>query len=363
MSDLLDFQPARRPAHPSRRLPKPVGLAVVFVVLLAVIGGIALGGKALVGSFTGVPDYKGAGAGAVVVQILVGQSAGAIGATLAGKDVVKSAKAFRRAAAAEPRSLGLQPGYYSLRARMSAQAALLLLLDPTARLRGRVVLPEGMPLANALDLIAKGTQVSIADLKSAAANPAGLGLPGYAKGQLEGFLFPATYDVEPGTSAVQVLSRMVQRYGDAAAEVDLVAGAARLGRTPYEVLIVASLIEKETAFAGDRAKVARVVYNRLRLDMRLQFDSTLNYVRAERTARLTIKDLAVESPYNTYLHKGLPPTPIDSPGRLALEAALNPASGDYVYFVTISKDGRSLFTKSYDAFLAAKAKSQRDGVY
>ena len=97
--------------------------------------------------------------------------------------------------------------------------------------------------------------------------------------------------------------------------------------------------------------------------MPLQFDSTINYLRAEKKARLSDADIAVASPYNTYAHRGLPPGPINSPGRKALEAALHPAPGDYLYFITIDKQGHSLFTASYPAFLAAKAKAQRDGVY
>ena len=156
---------------------------------------------------------------------------------------------------------------------------------------------------------------------------------------------------------------MVERYREAATELELEARAERLGRTPYEVLVTASLIEKETAFAGDRSKVARVVYNRLDDGMPLQFDSTVNYIRTEKKARLSLDDLKQESDYNTYQNTGLPPTPIDSPGAEAIEAALSPAEGDYVYFVTIDEDGRSLFTADYDEFINAKNKAKAEGVY
>ena len=357
MSD-LDEQPVATGSGHRRRAPRWPFLVLALVVVLA----LALAGTVAV-RLLSTPDYPGAGAGRVVVQVHPGDSATDIAVTLLARDVVKSSRAFRKAAAADARARGLQPGYYALRSRMSGQAALALLLDPAARLRSRVVLPEGITLSRALILIAKGTEIPLAELTAAAAAPATLGLPPYARNRLEGLLFPASYDVEPGTTATSLLSTMVARFGEAALEADLAAGAARIGRTPYEVLIVASLIEKETAFAADRAKVARVVYNRLKLDMPLQFDSTVNYGKAVPTARLSNADLLVESPYNTYLHKGLPPTPIDAPGLLALQAALNPAEGDYVFFVTISKDGRSLFTRSYTEFLAAKATSQREGVY
>ena len=352
-----------RPQAP-RRLPKPVGLLVVGTFLLALVGAIVLGGRTLFDAVTGGPDdYPGPGTGQVVVQIATGDTASAIAATLVGKGVVKSVGAFRGAASGDSRSRGLQPGFYALRLRMSARQALGLLLDPAARLRGRVTIPEGSPLATTLARLAKDTEVPRADYQAALANPAGLGLPAYAKGRPEGFLFPATYDVEPGTSAVEVLGMLTDRFGVEAAALDLEAGAQQLHLSAYDVVTVASLVEAETPLEEDRAKVARVVYNRLARGMPLQFDSTVNYVRTERAARLSNKDIAVESPYNTYRNKGLPPTPIDSPGRKALEAALHPARGDYVYFITVDKQGHSLFTNSYPAFLAAKAKAQRDGVY
>ena len=356
---MIDSPAHRRP----RRLPKPIGVLIVAGFLLAILGGAVLGGRAVLAGLTGSGDFTGTGTGRAVVQIHQGDTAAAIGGALVGKGVVKSIGAFRDAASTDQRSRSLQPGFYALRQRMSASSALALLLDPRARLRGRVTIPEGSPLANVLDKLAKGTEVPRADLVTALGTPAGLGLPSYANGKPEGFLFPATYDIEPGTRATQVVAMMTERFGVEAAALDLEAGAQQLRRSAYDVVTVASLIEAETSLDADRAKVARVVYNRLARGMALQLDSTVNYVRTERAARLTNNDIKVDSPYNTYRHKGLPPTPIDSPGRKALEAALHPAAGDYLFFITIDKQGHSLFTSSYPAFLAAKAKAQRDGVY
>jgi UPF0755 protein len=349
--------------RPPRRLPKPVGLLVVLTVLLALVGGIALGGKKLYDSAFGAADYDGAGSGSVVVQIRAGDNAADIAATLVAKDVVKSAKAFTNAAKADSRSRTLQPGFYALRSKMAAAQALTLLLDPKARVRGRVTLPEGIALARVVDRLVKFTELTRADVVAALKNPAVLGLPSYARHRPEGFLFPATYDVEPGTGAVDALTMMTQKFAEEAAGVDLEAGARALGLTPYQVVTIASIVEAETPLDADRGKVARVVLNRLAKGMPLQLDSTVNYIREEKKARLTLDDIAVESPYNTYLNKGLPPTPINSPGRKALEAALTPAAGDWIYFITIDKQGNSLFTSSYDEFLAAKAKAKRDGVY
>ncbi len=363
MSDLAEFPSRQSGPRPRRRRPRGRWLALLVFALLVV--GLVVGGRAVLTRLagSGTPDYPGAGQGEVLVQVKVGDTAAAIAATLLGKDVVKSEVAFTKAATAEPRSLSVQPGFYRLHSQMSGTAAVALLLDPAARARSRVTLPEGSTLAVTLQKISEATEVPLADLQTAVADPAGIGLPPYAKGRVEGFLFPATYDVEPGTSAVDTLRMMTARFAKAAATEDLETKAAALGRTPYDVLATASLIEKETAFAADRAKVARVIYNRLGAGMPLQLDSTVNYLRTDKKARLSLDDLKQVSPYNTYLVTGLPPTPIDSPGEEAIAAALDPAVGDYRYFVTVSKDGSSLFTADYNEFLKAKDKAQAEGVY
>lgn len=358
MSETLLDPPAPAGPHPYRRRR---GLAVL--VVLGLLAAIGYGGARLYDSAFGVPDYAGRGSGQVLVQVQPGDSAADIGAALLGKEVVKSVKAFTRAAAKDDRSRGIQPGYYQLRLRMSGAAALALLLDPASRVRGRVTVPEGLPLSKVVDRLVRDTELERADVVAALANPAVLGLPSWARNRPEGFLFPATYDVEPGSGAVDALQQMTQKFAEVAAALDLEARAAALGLTPYQAVVVASLVEAETHVDGDRAKVARVVLNRLAKGMPLQFDSTINYVRTERKARLSLSDLKQESPYNTYQHTGLPPTPINAPGEASLEAALGPAAGDWLYFVVVSKDGTSLFTGDYQEFLRAKAKAKREGVY
>ncbi|HUR52027.1 MAG TPA: endolytic transglycosylase MltG [Mycobacteriales bacterium] len=358
MSDTVLESPTPTPPSPYRRRR-----LLVLGVVLALLAGLLYGGKLAYDSVLGVADYSGQGTGQVVVQIQPGDSAGDIGSTLVAKQVVKSVRAFTKAAKADTRSRGLQPGYYALRRHMSGKSALALLLTPGARVRGRVTLPEGIPLSVVVQRLVKFTELKRADVLGALENPAVLGLPSYAGKHPEGFLFPATYDVEPGSSAVEALQMMTEKFAEVAASLDLEARAADLSLTPYEVVTIASLIEDETALDEDRPKVARVVLNRLARHMPLQLDSTINYVRTEKKARLSVEDIAVESPYNTYQHQGLPPTPIDSPGEKALDAALSPASGDWLYFITIDKAGHSLFTSDYQEFLRAKAKAQRDGVY
>lgn len=363
MTDRPQPDPERHPRPHPKRLPKPVGLLVVLGVVVALVLGIVLGSRALLGSLFGAPDYEGQGSGRVVIQVRAGDSAQQVGVTLQANGVVKSVKAFTRAATEDRRSRRLQPGFYAMRLKMSAQAALQLLLDPRSRVRGRVTLPEGIPLTRVIARLVQYTDLKREAVVRAVESPAALGLPAYARNRPEGFLFPATYDVEPSTTAVQALQMMTQRFAEEAAALDLENRARALGLTPYEVVTIASLVEAETALDKDRAKVARVVLNRLQKGMRLQLDSTVNYVREEKKARLSLKEIAVESPYNTYQVAGLPPTPINSPGRKALEAALSPAEGDWLYFITIDKQGNSLFTSDYDEFLRAKAKAQREGVY
>jgi len=336
---------------------------LVLAVAVALFASLLYGGKLAYDAVLGAPDYSGQGTGQVLVQVKPGDSASDIGATLAARGVVKSARAFTKAAKHDKRARALQPGFYQLRLHMSGASALALLLDPSARVRGRVTLPEGIPLSQVVVRLVTYTELTRPDVVAALQNPAVLGLPSWAANHPEGFLFPATYDVEPGTGAVDALQMMTEKFAEVAASLDLEAAAARLHLSPYQVVTIASIIEDETAVDADRAKVARVILNRLARNMPLQLDSTVNYVRAEKKARLSLGDIQVESPYNTYQHKGLPPTPIDSPGEKALEAALNPAAGDWLYFVTIDKAGNSLFTSNYQQFLRAKAKAQRDGVY
>lgn len=361
MSDFL----AEDGAPPPRKRRGATGVIVALVVLLVIGAGAVLGGKALLSRFGGpAPDYDGPGTGEAKVQVVKGASASAIGEALERAGVVKSAAAFREVARDDDRALRIQPGWYRLRLRMKAALALDLLLDPKSRLRSRVTIPEGSTVARTLELIAKNvSEVPLASLKEAAENTAALGLPAYAKGRLEGFLFPATYDFEPGTSAVEILSTMVAEFEVRAERLQIEERAKALKITPYEALIIASLVEGETGKASDRGKVAQVVYNRLGLPMRLQFDSTVKYaygLRGEVKTRLFYRDLEIDSPFNTYRHDGLPPAPINSPGEAAFEAALNPTPGDWLYFVVIDKNGRSAFAETAAEFAVLKERYRRE---
>ncbi len=179
-------------------------------------------------------------------------------------------------------------------------------------------MPEGLRVEDALKTLAKGTEIPLADYQAALKRDQAIGLPAFAKGNPEGYLFPATYAVPPNADAVDVLSMMVDRWRQAAEEADLVAAAEELGYTPGELMIVASLVESEANRDEDRGKVARVIYNRLETDETgglLQIDATVNYALGRDLGLgLTPEDLDVDSPYNTRKVPGLPPGPIESPG-------------------------------------------------
>jgi UPF0755 protein len=254
----------------------------------------------------------------------------------------------------------VQPGFYRLHEHMQATLALDLLLSPSSIVSYRVLIPEGFTLGQLLYRVSSDTHIPFRQLLSHALHPTGLTVPAQCHHQMEGCLFPATYDVAPNATAAGVLQLMLTRFQQASTAVDLAAGARRLGYSPFQVLIVASLLEREARFTPDFGKVARVIYNRLHLGMALQLDSTVLYALHENKLLVTYQDTKVPSRYNTYLHTGLPPTPIDSPGTVALQAALHPTPGRWLYFVAVDLAGHDKFTTSYSTFLRLKAEANRN---
>lgn len=351
--DLFSNASTPEPKTPQRRSgKKSIGKTVVAVVVVVAIAALLL--PKVMSRLSGAPDFPGPGSGSVQVQIEPGETLAQIGNKLKDLGVVQSVDGFIAAANDNPDSALIAPGAYNLLLQMKSSDAILALLDPANRVVTKVVVPEGKRVSWTIETLAKETGLPIADFEAALANAANLGLPDYANGNPEGFLFPATYEFAPGTTAEQMISEMIARFNTEAEKIDLVARAEQMGRTPYEIVTIASLLEVE-GHPRDFAKVARVVYNRLAEPMLLQFDSSVNYGLAKTDVILTTELLAVDTPYNVYLHEGLPPTPIDSPGAQALEAALNPAAGDWLYFITTDLDTQETkFTRSYSEFLVYK---------
>lgn len=313
-------------------------LTVVLVLVLALFAG---GGWYAAGKLgLRAPDYAASttpGA-AVSVRIPSGASLKDIGAILADKGVVKSQAAFVRAAKANSKASGIQPGDYRLATHLPADRAVTAMLDPKNRIVKQISLREGLTLAQQLDTIAEQSGIPRQQFADLANDPAALGAPAYAK-TLEGYLFPDTYHLGDTPTAKQILVTMVDEYKQAAAQVGLEQAAAAMNRSPADLVTVASIVEMEARTEDNRPKVAEVIYNRLRQGMPLQLDSTVKYVNGlNGKITTTDKERAQDSPYNTYLHTGLPPTPIDAPGKAALDAAAHPASGPWLFFVTVNPE-------------------------
>ncbi|MEV5610147.1 endolytic transglycosylase MltG [Streptomyces sp. NPDC052225] len=209
-----------------------------------------------------------------------------------------------------------------------------------------LTIPEGWRSGQIYDAVDKALELPAGTTKKAVPK-AGLKLPGDAGGNPEGYLFPATYPLTDKSTPQSVLSYMVntanKKYGGGAKTT---AGADRDAMNLYQTVTIASIVEAEADNAQDMGKVARVIYNRLEHGMPLQMDSTINYALGRSTLATSDKDTKLDSPYNTYARMGLPPSPIGNPGEQALKAAISPAQGDWLYFVTV-KPGDTRFTADF----------------
>ena len=351
MSSMLD--PEVKPSPAREMVHKAKGcLAVILAAAVLAFGGYFVWDKAtgFVATLGEVPDYPGPGKARVTVDVPAGASLDVIGGILVDKDVVKSNKAWAEAVRSEERAQSVQAGSYLMKTQMRAIDALRLLINPgSSRIRSRFTVPEGLRLSAQVEVLAKGTKIKKSSFEAALKRPQNLGLPGYAKNRPEGFLFPDTYELTAESTATSTLQQMVTRYKAVARDVRLEESAKKLKMSPYEVLIVASIIEKEVNRPEDRPKVARVIYNRLAEDMRLQMDSTVTYAENLTGTTTSKKQRKSRSPYNTYRHKGLPPGPISAPGKAALQAAAQPEKGKWLYFVTVNLDtGETKFANTIE---------------
>ncbi len=325
------------------------GCLPMLLVLVVVVAGLWFGGGWAVDkikSFAGEnPDYAGPGTGAVTVEVHQGDSAAAIGRTLKAAGVVKSVGAFTDAAVSDERSRSIQVGFYQLKKQMKATDALAVLVDPKNLIQARVTIPEGSRVKDIVKAIAAKTDITAAQVNAALKKPASLGLPAEAGGVVEGYLFPATYTVVPGETAKQLLTQMITKTVQVQNQLDLGARAQALGYTPEQIMTVASILEYEGSRDQDYPKIARAIYNRLDKGMALQSDATVAYANnLEGTVWTTQAQRDNPSPYNTYVHTGLPPGPIGSPGEKTLKAALNPAEGPWLYWLVVNlKTGETRF--------------------
>ncbi|WP_106402269.1 endolytic transglycosylase MltG [Actinocorallia populi] len=345
----VQAKPASRRSGRKRRSSGLV-TALAVLILVASLGGGGYFGYLEVRDRFGAPDYSGQGTGSVTIEVAVGEYTSHVGETLVEADVVKSVKAFVQAAGDQLK--GLQPGFYDMRKQMSAAAAVALLLDPKSR-TGIVDVPPGKWAAEVYAQLSKATGIPVGKFERVDART--LGLPAAAKGNVEGYLFPGRYDLPPDATAQQLLKMMVTRFKEETEDIDFDKGA-KLGLTPSEVVTMASLIQAEAGRPGDYRKISRVLYNRLEIDMPIQFDTAILYAWQKRTLDVRNRHLEIDSPYNLYQNKGLPPGPIGSPGVTALKAVLNPAPGPWIFFVATNPTKRiTKFTDDPEEFDKFKA--------
>jgi UPF0755 protein len=330
-----------------RRRVSRVLAPLLALVLLAVLGA---GGYKLYRHFQH-PDFTGPGTGNVTVQVLSGDTATSLAPRLVKAGVVASTSSFIAAAKESSNPDGLEPGFFRLHHHMNSALAYDLLINPKSRIQSVVSIPEGLRETQILTTLEQKTGTSAAAFAKALKDTTALGLPSYANGNPEGFLFPATYNFNPGTSALSMLQTMVARYNQEADSINITAAAKTAQLTPNQVITVASILEAEAGNPKYYADVAEVIYNRLNQGMFLGLDSTVNYALHRFGVSLTQTQLQVNSPYNTFIHKGLPPGPIDSPGNAAIEGALHPNHGDLLYFVTVNvKTGLTKFATTQAGF-------------
>lgn len=332
------------------------GIIAVLISLLILGGGgylvVTMGVEKITEALSSADDFPGPGTGSVIFEVQQGDTVAAMGRSLKEQGIVKSVDAFTAAAANEPDSTGIQVGYYEMREEMSAEDALEILIDPANLVRNTVAIPEGLRTTDILDLLVKQSEFKRGAFEKVLADPSSIGLPQQAKGNPEGYLFPATYDFGPKANPKSMLTAMVDRWKQAADETKLKAGAKQLGYSPAEVMTVASLIQAE-ARGEYMPMVSRVIYNRLEergeTNYLLQLDATVNFAHGENLgATTTDEQRALDSPYNTYVTPGLPPGPINSPGQAAIEAALNPDDGPWFYYVTVNlKTGETKFAETF----------------
>ncbi|GAA5517850.1 endolytic murein transglycosylase [Demequina sediminis] len=344
----LDLRRLQRSKRRAARRRLTLIVTAVAVVLFAIGGSIAVNFlQGFESTTTEIADYDGPGQGNVQVVIESGATGADIAATLYDAGVIASTQAFIIAANDNAESASITPGYYFMHKEMKAEYALEALLDPANRDVRAITIPEGRTLDHYFQAIANLTGTTKEEVQAAAENTEALGLPEEAGGNLEGWLFPSTYEFNPGVTPQEILTKMIAQT---------VTILDRNGVAPEDrvrILTVASLIEREARLDDDRALISSVIYNRLDIDMKLELDSTVKYLSPSEGVFTSDDERAIDSPYNTYANVGLPPGPIAAPGEASIKAALSPAETDYLFFVTVNLDtGETLYATEYSDHLA-----------
>jgi UPF0755 protein len=340
-----------RDRKPRKKATRWLPRALVLTVVAAILIGGGVGGLDIYHKYQAryhPADYVGDGTGAVTVQVMSGDTAFSLAPRLLQLGVIASTRAFTNAAEAATTttssgSTGLEAGYYQLHEHMQASLAYAAVTNPKNVVQTTVTIPEGKRAVDVIAIISAKTKIPLKNFQQVLAHPSELGLPSYANGKVEGYLFPATYAVVPHETALQILQAMVQRFDVEAQQVNLVAAANAVHLTPTQLIIEASLAQAEGGSVTDYPKIAEVIRNRIAKGMHLQFDSTVLYGLGKYAVSATFKQINTPGPYNTYLNAGLPAGPISNPGDSAIKGILDPAQGDYLYFLT-KPGGKSEFS-------------------
>jgi UPF0755 protein len=346
--DALRKSGSRRVRRKRRSKAWPAVLGVVLV--LGILGVIYFIYSAASGGEDGSKE-------SARVQVVKGDTLSDVAAKLEKAGAIESAFVFELQARYEGYGTEIKTGRYTFQPGQDSGKILHKLTVGQAAPTITVTIPEGLTIEETAGTVAADSSVPAPAFEKAARRTdygyAFLDNPSVKT--TEGYLFPAKYDFEKRVTARQIVDRLLEQYLLETQDLDFADAKERLDLTEHQVVTVASLIEKEAATPKERPLIASVIYNRMHEDMPLQIDATIQYALNKPKTNLSLTDLKVDSPYNTYKNKGLPPGPICSPGRESLQAALNPANTKYLYYVLQANGEKHFFTKSYDDFLRAKA--------
>jgi UPF0755 protein len=377
---------------PPRRSRKKLWLILLASAIVVVVG-LGFGAAQALG-YGFYSDYSGDGSGDVLFQVNSGDTVRDMAANMAQQGIVASADAFVKAARHSSKVANVQPGYYVMEQKMSAASAVTKLTKSTSRV-GELQVQAGWQLddttatsgkvtkgilshiadSTCATLNGKSTCLSVQDLENTIENtdPAALGVPTWAvsavsaadpKHRLEGLILPGIYQLKPGETAVETIKRLL-------AESDAQLQAAGLpsstqqnsGFSTYQILTMASIIERESGTKADMPKIARVLYNRLALPMNLQLDSTVDYALDRPMIATSPSERPGAGAYDTYNNPGLPPTPISSPSATAIQAAMNPTPGTWLFFVVCQKNLSSCFADNFAEHQANVTLAHQNGVF
>jgi UPF0755 protein len=350
--DVESDQPPSSPRRPRRWVLVLVGILAALVIAGAVVG---LWVRSQINP-SGPPGKE------VQITVTKGMSTDSLASLLERKGVIRNATVFAYYARFNGAD-SVKAGDFTLQTNSDmGRVVRVLAAGPKVEI-DRITIPEGLNIKEIADKVAKlpGRSADrFLTLASSGAAHSNYQVAGST--QLEGFLMPETYFINRKDDETRILTRMVTAFDDTATQLDIAGGAARLGLTPQQVVVVASMVEREAKVDEDRAKIARVIYNRLAKNMPLQIDATVQYALGQQKAKLFDKDLKVNSPYNTYNIVGLPPGPIASPGRKSLDAALHPTPGAWLYYVLADANGRHNFADTSAQFEQFKAEAKAKGL-